>query len=127
MYVLIKRGMYYGPNHSGYFYRLRDAGRYTKSEAEKVCENVDTVSMMHENEAPRYSAYAHQGIINEDLEVEIKQMRAALEYINAACSDFPKPSGHNIAEGWVDLADKAITMVGYKAKSAMSNNEVQND
>lgn len=52
-YLLIKRGLYYGPDNRGYTGIKEKAGRYTQAEGEALLDC--DVTYMHENDAPMFS------------------------------------------------------------------------
>ncbi len=41
----IERGMWWKPNQFGYTGRLEEAGRYTREEAEKICEDANLIEV----------------------------------------------------------------------------------
>lgn len=67
-YLLVKRGLYYRPNNNGYTGIKEHAGRYRDVDA----LGLDSVTAIHEDEAPEYSAACF-----EDLKCAHMQARIA--------------------------------------------------
>lgn len=53
-----EHGMWWGPNHRGYYLRVSEAGRYTLDEARNICKQrswegrVPPETMIHEEDVP---------------------------------------------------------------------------
>lgn len=74
MYLLLKRGLYWRPNSSGYTGIKDHAGRYSEEEAKaRVSEET---TMIEESEAPNYSEACFSDLRDAH---QIEKLRAALD------------------------------------------------
>lgn len=80
VYLLMKRGLYWRPNDQGYTGLKSEAGRYTYSEAfartNYEYEGYEPVTMVMEQEAPRYAPGCASDVRQKDMEQRLDKLEA---------------------------------------------------
>jgi len=79
-YLLVKRGLYYRPNNSGYTGFKERAGRYPASDADEM----SGVTAVHEDEADEIAPKCFDDLARDWLNNQLSKMRAALRDIAEA-------------------------------------------
>lgn len=79
-YLLVKRGLFYGPNNQGYTGVKERAGRYPESDARPA----DGVTAIHEDEAPMFAPACWHEVKAEYLLGKIEEVQSERDKYKAA-------------------------------------------
>ena len=77
-YLLVKRGLYYGPDNAGYTGVKDRAGRYTQADADFFADD-DYVTSILEDEAPMFAPACWNEVKVEHLLAQIATLTAELD------------------------------------------------
>jgi hypothetical protein len=78
-YLLLKRGLYYGPNWCGYTGIKDHAGRYSEYEAKSHIGPVSGVTMVRESEAPDFTPECFDDLARAHLAKKLAEAAATIE------------------------------------------------
>lgn len=82
-YLLVKRGLYYAPNNQGYTGVKAFAGRYREVDA----LGLDSVTAIHEDDAPMFSKACWEHVKVSYLQAEIAKRDAVIDGLLGAATD----------------------------------------
>jgi hypothetical protein len=85
VYLLTKRGLYYGPNNQGYTGLRERAGRYFQSDA----DGLSGVGAIHEDEAPEFAPACWQDVKVSYLQDIIVRQRAEIAALRTHLKGLP--------------------------------------
>jgi len=111
-YLIIKRGLYYRPNSSGYTGIKDNAGRYTWDEASSHSDIHSGVHFIHEDDAPDFSEKCFDDIARDRLEMGMGTIKRVLADANERIATL-EADNVNLRAGLKPFAD-----VSAKAKGA---------
>lgn len=83
-YLLVKRGLYYGPNNNGYTGFKERAGRYDASEADEE----SGVTAIHEDEADEIAPKCFDDLARDWLNTKLTMLRQEAEALRLALEPF---------------------------------------
>ena len=106
-FLLLKRGLYYGPNNQGYTGVRERAGRYLETDAQPACG----VTAIHQDDAPLFAPACWQ-------EVKVEYLLARIATLEDALGDILP--GKLCGESWglPDAEAVSITVTFGKLKAA---------
>lgn len=107
-YLLVKRGLYYGPDNMGYTGVKERAGRYTQADADFYADD-DQVTAILEDEAPMFAPACWNEVKVEYLLAQIASLTAQLAEareakLREALQKIEQMSGSHDAWGFVARA-----------------------
>lgn len=100
-WLLIKRGLFYRPNNSGYTGIRDDAGRYSREDADKHMAAGGTA--IRENDAPEFMPTAYSDIVIKRLIAQRDGLVKALEEIEALSDNCVNAERYGAEEALEDL------------------------
>jgi hypothetical protein len=109
-YLLVKRGLYYGPDNQGYTGVKAKAGRYMEGDARPR----DGVTAIHEDEAPMFAPACWQ-------EVKVEFLLSRIAVLEDALRPFARPSPHKNERGQAAVLIPATVQDVRCAKDALAS------